>query len=254
MGGSVRFWLRVAAAVIAAAVGLGLGLEEVGVWDPSRELIVALVAAGVLVAFLTSTEAAIDQFRHGRAEELREQARAVLAPLLVELEEATGVSTRELGVSAYRLRRRLLPFGRQRLERFVRLQLVIRVSSGIAWRVGAGVIGQCVQRGSDVVENLAALDDQLANVDARQWKSLPQDVTYGLSYDEYTRVRGKYEVVLATPMIRETPLGSRVIGCIAVDAPATAFTAMTSAETRGLVAAAAVPLGALLAQAGLRLG
>lgn len=53
-------------------------------------------------------------------------------------------------------------------------------------------------------------------------------------------------------MIKDTPLGSRVIGCIAVDAPATAFDAMADETTRGLVAAAAVPLAALISRPGLR--
>lgn len=252
MSGSIRFWWRVAAAVMIAAIALGLGLEEIGAWDPPYRLLVVLVGAGVLVALITTIEAAIDEYRWGRAEEFRERARAVLSPLLVELEEATGVSTRQLGVSAYRLRRRVLPFRRRRLERLVRLQLVIRVTSGIAWRTGVGVIGQCVERGEDVIENLAALDEQLAGVDEAEWKTLPADLTFGLSFYEYAKVRGKYEVVLATPIITETPLGSRVIGCIAVDAPQHAFDALASNQTRGLVAAAAVPLGALLTQRGLR--
>lgn len=252
MTGSIRFWWRVAAALIIGAVALGLGLEEIGTWDPPYPLLVVLVATGVLIALFTSIEAAVDEYRWGRAEEFRERARAVLSPLLVELEEATGVSTRQLGVSAYRLRRRILPFRRRRLERLVRLQLVIRVTSGIAWRSGVGVIGQCVERGADIVENLAALDEQLADVDEMEWKTLPADLTYGLSFREYAKVRGKYEVVLATPIIKESPLGSRVIGCIAVDAPANAFDAVARDETRALVAAAAVPLAALLAQVGLR--
>ena len=64
--------------------------------------------------------------------------------------------------------------------------------------------------------------------------------------DEFQRVRGKYGVVLATPMIKETPLGSRVVGCVSVDAPADAFAAMSSDEVRGLVAAAAVTLAAVV--------
>jgi hypothetical protein len=250
--GSVRFWLRVTAAVVLALVGLGLGLEEADVWDPSRRLMVAMIAASVAIAFITTTEAAVDQFRHGRAEEIRDQARAVLAPLLLGLEEATGISTRNLGVSAYRLRRKILPFRKRRLERLVRMQLIIRVASGIAWREGVGVIGQCVERREDIIENLATLDAQLGDITPAEWKQLPTDLTYGLSYDEYARVRGKYEVILATPMIRETPLGSRVIGCIAIDAPQAAFDALARDETRGIVAAAAVPLAALLTQAGLR--
>lgn len=250
--GSVRFWLRVATAIVIALVGLGLGLEEAGVWEPTRRLATTMIAASVAIAFITTTEAAIAQYRHGRAEEIREQARAVLAPLLLELEEATGISTRYLGVSAYRLRPKILPFRKRRLERLVRMQLIVRVASGIAWREGVGVIGQCVERREDIIENLATLDEQLADVTPAEWNELPADLTYGLTYDEYTRVRGKYEVILATPMIRETPLGSRVIGCIAIDAPQAAFDALTRDETRGIVGAAAVPLAALLTQAGLR--
>jgi hypothetical protein len=238
----------VAAAVVAATAGLGLGLHEIEAWTLPRWLTVTLVVAGVVVAFVTATEAAVDQWRHGRVVKLREQARAILSPLLLELEEVTGISTRQLGVSAYRIRRRIWPFGQLRLERLLRLQLLIRVSSGIAWRPGVGVIGQCVQRGEDIVENIAALDEQLSDVPPHEWESLGDDLTYGFTYDEFLRVRGKYGVVLATPMIRETPLGSRVIGCVSVDAPADAFAVMASKEIRGLVAAAAVTLAALVSR------
>ncbi|HEX6197670.1 MAG TPA: hypothetical protein VFZ37_17270 [Jiangellaceae bacterium] len=252
MYGTFRFWIRVTAAVIAAVAGIGLGLDEAGVWNAPRDVAVALVAAGVVVAFFISVESAVDRYLVSRAEELREQARAVLAPLLIELEEATGIGADELGVSAYRLRPRVLPFRQPRLERIVRMQLVIRVASGISWRPGVGVIGQCVTRGADVIENLAMLDEELEDVTAEEWRTLPADLTYGLSYDEYLRVRGKYEVILATPIIQERPLGSRVIGCIAVDAPAAAYDALVRDETRGLVAAAAVPLAALISQRRLR--
>jgi hypothetical protein len=246
MEGSARFWWRVTAAAVASVAGVGLGLQEVGAWDPPRDLTVALVVAGVLVAFVTATEAAIDQRRRGRANELRGLIHAVLAPLLVGLEEATGINARQLGVSAYRVRRSVWPFMKTRLERLLREQLVIRVSSGIAWRPGVGVIGQCIQRGEDIVENLAALDEQLSDVTPSEWPTLGDDLTYGFTYEEFLRVRGKYGVVLASPMIKETPRGSRVIGCVAVDAPADAFSVMASESIRGLVAAAAVTLAALL--------
>lgn len=246
MGRSVRFWWRVTAAAVAAAAGFGLGLEQAGVWTPSPRLVVTLVGAGVLVAFITATEAAYDHHRRGRVEEIREQARAVLSPLLLELEETTGISTREIGLAAYRMRRPVLPFRVPRLERLIRMQLVIRVTSGIAWRRGVGVIGQCVERGVDVVEDLAALDEQLADVSPDEWDELGRDLTYGFTYDEYLRVRGKYGVVLATPMIQETPLGSRVVGCLAVDTPQSTFPLIASDEVRGLVAAAAATLTALV--------
>jgi hypothetical protein len=247
VNGSARYWLRVAAAIIAATVGIGLGLHELGAWTLPTWLAVSLLVAGVLVAFITATEAAVDQRRHGRIAELREQARAVLAPLLLELEEATGINARQLGVAAYRIRKPIWPFGKPRLERLLRLQLVIRVASGIVWRPGVGVIGQCVERGADVVENLATLDEQLASVAPAEWDSLGEDLTYGFTYAEFQRVRGKYGVVLASPMIKETPLGSRVVGCVSVDGPPGSFQVLASDEIRGLVAAAAVTLAAVVA-------
>jgi hypothetical protein len=244
---TTRYWWRVSAAVIVAIVGIGLGLNEMGTWTLPSWLSTTLLIAGVLVAFVTAAEAAADQRRHGRVAELREQARAVLAPLLLEIEEATGINARQLGVAAYRIRKPVLPFGKERLERMLRLQLVIRVASGIVWRPGVGVIGQCVARGEDVVENLATLDDQLADVSPADWDTLGDDLTYGFSYAEFQRVRGKYGVVLASPMIRETPLGSRVVGCVSVDGPSGSFQALASEEIRGLVAAAAVTLAAVVA-------
>jgi hypothetical protein len=244
---TARFWWRVCAAAIAAAVGIGLGLNEMGTWTLPSWFASTLLIAGVLVAFVTAAEAAVDQRRHGRVAELREQARAVLAPLLLELEEATGINARQLGVAAYRIRKPIWPFGKERLERLLRLQLLIRVASGIVWRPGVGVIGQCVLRGEDVVENLATLDEQLGSVSPEDWASLGPDLTYGFSYNEFQRVRGKYGVVLASPMIRETPLGSRVVGCISVDGPPGSFQALASEEIRGLVAAAAVTLAAVVA-------
>jgi hypothetical protein len=247
MSDTARFWWRVSTAVIVGIVGIGLGLHEMGTWTLPGWLSAALLIAGVLVAFVTATEAAIDQRRHGRVAELREQARAVLAPLLLEIEEATGIGARQLGVAAYRIRKPVLPFGKDRLERLLRLQLIIRVASGIVWRPGVGVIGQCVARGEDVVENLTTLDEQLAGVSPADWDSLGDDLTYGFTYAEFQRVRGKYGVVLASPMIRETPLGSRVVGCISVDGPPGSFQALASEEIRGLVAAAAVTLAAVVA-------
>jgi hypothetical protein len=247
MSDTARYWWRVSAAVIVAVVGVSLGLHEIGTWTLPGWLAAGLLIAGALVAFVTAAEAAVDQRRHGRVAELREQARAVLAPLLLELEEATRINARQLGVAAYRVRKPAGPFGKERLERLLRLQLVIRVASGIVWRPGVGVIGQCVVRGEDVVENLATLDEQLAGVSPADWESLGDDLTYGFSYAEFQRVRGKYGVVLASPMIKETPLGSRVVGCISVDGPPGSFQALASEEIRGFVAAAAVTLAAVVA-------
>jgi hypothetical protein len=247
MSDMARFWGRVSAAVIVAVVGIGLGLHEMGISTLPSALAAGLLIAGVLVAFVTAAEAAVDQRRHGRVAELREQARAVLAPLLIELEEQTGINARELGVAAYRIRKPIWPFGKTRLERLLRLQLLIKVASGIVWRPGVGVVGQCIQRGEDVVENLATLDEQLASVTPDEWDSLGDDLTYGFTYAEFQRVRGKYGVVLASPMIKETPLGSRVVGCVSVDGPPGSFQALASTEIRALVAAAAVTLAAVVA-------
>ena len=144
-----------------------------------------------------------------------------------------------------RIRKPIWPFGKTRLERLLRLQLLIKVASGIVWRPGVGVVGQCIQRGEDVVENLATLDEQLASVTPDEWDSLGDDLTYGFTYAEFQRVRGKWRGPGQSD--DQAPLGSRVVGCVSVDGPAGSFQALASTEIRALVAAAAVTLAAVVA-------
>lgn len=237
---------RVAAAASTAAAATGLGLHQAAVWSPAPPVNAALVGLAATVGFATATEAAWDDHRRRRVADLHDSVRAVLTPLLFDLQDATGVSARRLGVAVYRRRGSPLPWRTDRLDRVLRLRPVNQGASGIAWRLGVGVVGQCVARGEDVVEDLAALDDQLADVGPREWPTLPEDLTYGLTYAEYRRVRGKYGVVLGTPIIDDTAKGSRIIGCVSVDAPPDSFDQIASDAVRGAAATAADVLAPLM--------
>ena len=246
MAESNRFWWRMIAAATTAGAATALGLQQVGLWNASRPVDAALVMLGTTAGFATATEAAWDDHRRRKGEDLRESVRAVLSPLLFDLQDATGISARRLGVAAYRRHSSIWPWRPERLERLLRLRPVNQGASGIVWRPGVGVIGQCVERGEDVIEDLATLDEQLADVGADEWSTLASDLTYGFTFDEYQRVRGKYGVVLATPIIHETPAGSRIVGCVSVDGPPDSFDVMADEAVRGAAASAADVLAALV--------
>jgi hypothetical protein len=86
--------------------------------------------------------------------------------------------------------------------------------------------------------DLAALDISLSGVTREQWPSVDAESRLGLSWREYERVRNKYGVVLASPIIDDEGWHARVVGCVAVDAPAGSRKKLTRDEVRERVATA----------------
>jgi hypothetical protein len=228
-------------AALIAASGVALAGHEAQRWRLSATGQFAWAVLAIAVGFVGALSSAVGQVRTRQSERLREQIRGILAPLAFELQDLTVIDVRELGLAVYQRRR----WGwwrwpwEQRLYRLHRERPRRAAVSGIAWRPGVGVIGRCVDRGQDVWEDLAFLDDQLGQVGAGDWAALGPDVTYGLSFADYQRVRGKFGVVLATPLVREAPTGAQVVGCISVDAPGGTVQQLASDEARSAVAAAA---------------
>ncbi len=87
--------------------------------------------------------------------------------------------------------------------------------------------------------DLAALDSRLGDVGQPAWNRLAHDDRLGLSWREYRRVRGKYGVVLASPIIDDSPSPAQVMGCVVVDAPAGTLGRMQGDEVRERVSTAA---------------
>jgi hypothetical protein len=101
------------------------------------------------------------------------------------------------------------------------------------------VVGRCVAEGKDVCVDLAALDRRLDDVRQSAWNNQDPDDRLGLSWREYRRVRGKYGVVRASPIIDDSRSPAQVMGCVVVDAPGGTLDRMHRDEVRERVSTAA---------------
>jgi hypothetical protein len=214
---------KVVLAALGAGATAGLSLRAVGRWSPSGTVTVALVVVIAVVAVLSSATAAIGDYRRKRrAGAERDAERALTAALwaIVDLLEASGhkVDYRDLSLSVYRLRKRRLRPAELRRVHMLRARNRPE-ASGIRWAPGIGAIGTCVQTGRLVAQDFAALSSSPELRTAADWQTLPEEVRLGLSWDQFTAARGKYGTVVAAAVTEDRPVGSVIIGCIALDGP-----------------------------------
>jgi hypothetical protein len=225
VGSGRRARSRLAAKVLLAAASAGMTacVYAIGLrlWQPDQPIRLGLVFAIGVVAFLSSAYMAVAEYRSRRSESAREKVSFVLRALAFDLQDAAGLDVRDLGVSAYELRRRRLPPWSPVLVRRHRERATASTTAGgVRWRPGKGVVGRCVAEGQEVCVDLAALDRRLSSVGQSGWSTLDPDDRLGLSWRDYRRVRGKYGVVLAAPIIDDSRSPAQVVGCVVVDAPA----------------------------------
>ena len=230
---------KIAWAVVAAGAALGLAFDQAEVWQVARGTKVALIVAAALISVGSTLTAAVGEYRRQRGDALAGHARAILVPLAFVLQDMTGIDVRDQGLAAYVVRRVWWWPSRRRLVRIYRERPRLSSASGVEWRPGVGVIGRCVVLGQDVCVDIASLDDLLTGVTAAEWSTLDEDVTLGLTWEEHRRLRGRYSVVLATPILVEYPSGGRVVGCISVDGPPGSYDRIVASDVRAQAAAAA---------------
>ncbi|WP_432510930.1 hypothetical protein [Kineococcus sp. SYSU DK001] len=217
-----RLVLDVALVVLAALVGAGLALERAELWDASDRVVAALIVLTALLAIVPAVLRAVSEVRGRRTAAQRELFDDVLSGALWAVSDASGHDPRDLALAAYRLRRpRWRPAA---LERVHRVRARRRpVASGVTWAPGKGVVGECVASGAVVARDVAALE---AAGDAQ-----------GLSEAEFARVRGKYAVVVAVPLVDDSGPRSAVTGCLALDGPDGSLPALTRPEVLAVLEA-----------------
>lgn len=219
-----------------------VGLVAAGVWDASPRQRVALAVGVAALALGSSVAAAYGELRRQRSAAQREKVAFLLQALGFAVQDTTGIDFRDLGLAAYVVERPLW----RRHPRLVRLHRVRpRTSpgvSGVAWEPGKGVIGMCVTEGRDVGYDLAEFDADLAGITREEWDALDPDERLGLTYDEWLRLRDKFGVIVATPMVREQGGRSLTIGCVALDGPAGTLDTLFSDDVRAALQSAATSL------------
>lgn len=262
-GGGRVVW-AVAAAAVAAATAVLLGLTQLKVVAPPLRVQVGAVAVSAAVAFLSTTTSAFGAWRRRRDAAVQERIAFVLRSLAYTVQDLTDLDTRELGVCLHLLRADRWPPGaalanlaaglspgrraaRLRLVRVVRERASRRpTASGVVWRPGMGVIGLCVATGEVVGQDIAADTAPWLHVPADRWATVPVGVRDGFTWAEFAALAGKYGAVLAAPLIDDGGQSSQVLGCVSLDGPDGSFELLWSADVRSALAQATETLRVLV--------
>ncbi|MGW1515733.1 hypothetical protein [Streptomyces sp. NPDC002287] len=236
---TVKLWAKIVGAIIIAGAGVAYAGDEMERWklSPGWKFTCAMVP--LAVALIGTVASAISQVKRVRLDKRRDDIKFTLSATGFEIQDITGIDSRNLGLAAYHVDKWgpwVWPW-QERLERLVRVRPKQTGVSGVRWRPGVGIVGQCVEQGKDICEDLSVFDSQLQNVTRQQWESLPREDRMGLTYGEYLSVRGKFGAVLASPIIDRN--GSGVLGCVSVDGPSMAFVHFSGQQVREALAAAA---------------
>jgi hypothetical protein len=236
---------KTVAALLAAAAGAVLALNGARIIHVSTAVLLACVVTSAALAAFATIGSAWGEWRGRRLAERRELAAISLeaAAWAIVDQVGGGLDYRDLGVAAYRIRRRWWwPF-RAQLARVERVRPSRRpVASRVSWQPGKGVIGACVAKGEVVAVDVAQMYRDLGSPTEDEWETVPPEIRQGLSYDEYLDVRDKYAVVVAAPIIDDAGPSASVVGCVALDGPEGRFAELQSDEVLGLLNSTAATL------------
>jgi hypothetical protein len=236
--GRLMYLGKALAALVTALCAVALAGHETGRWRLDDETRFWVSITGVLIGFFGALTSIARQRAADAGEVQAERLRVLLQPVALRIQDLAGIDIRDLGLSAYLLRQWGLwrwPW-EPRLRRVYRVRPKIAAVSHVDWRPGKGVMGASVAQGQDVAEDLAALDEELEGTSLAAWDP---GLAYGLTYAEWLDTRGKYGVVLATPILVATSSGSRVAGVLVLDGPGGTFDTIVTEEIRALLASAA---------------
>lgn len=236
-----RLLAKIAAAALAAAVGSGLALDGAEVWAPSDTTVIGLIVTATVLAAASTISSAVGEYRSRRLGARREFADRVLTGTLWAIVDATGLDYRALGLAAYRVRRVWRRPWHKELVRVARVRSQYRLAaSGIAWTPGKGVVGACVAQQQVIAKDLRLIDAAIWPCTEEEWDTVaPSDVRLGLTFTEYLEIRGKYDVVVAAPILDASASPTQAVGCVALDGPAGSLELLDRDDVHSLLDSAA---------------
>ena len=197
----------------------------------------ALFVVAALVLGVAAFSDVVASVRRERGLALELEVLDVLKAAHIRIIEATGLDWKEVGLHAFLVGRTLRRPWEPVLVRVARWRLrSTPPSTGIRWTPGKGVIGACWEQRADVAANLTeAWGDDPDGMTEAEWSQLPHELRYGLSYDEYNRVRS-YGAIVASPIL----LDGAFEGCVSADAPGDSFEALRTDAVREILQHAAL--------------
>lgn len=228
--------VKVMVAVASGIVGLAVAVDRLEPFLTRNQRVYLVVAASV-IAIGSSVAGAVGEYRSRQAEAHQDDAGFLLRGGAWAISDLTGIDVRDLGLAVYQVRREPILRWRQYLARVRRERAMLRPeASGVVWRPGKGVIGKCVQDGVVVGQDRARDEAPWLNATLDDWKHrVPEHVRSGLTYDEFRRTRGKYHVVIASPVTVEGRRSTRTVGCVALDGPAGSYARLWSDDVKDVL-------------------
>lgn len=183
-----------------------------GFWGNRAEWIVAALAVTAAIPLLQY--AISDRGERGRrkAVEREQRIEVFLAACLVYVVRTAGADFEHTGIQAFVVRGRL----RQKQVRLAKVRLGAVPTSGIVWYPDKGVVGRCWAARAAQYEDLETHFARYRDASQNEWETLPAAARFGLTYGDFQRLKDKYRIVAAAPIINRN---DRYVGCITADMP-----------------------------------
>lgn len=215
---------RAAGLIATATAGVILGLFGSGVWSSAKHhhLIVGLVIWLGFAALQADVLALHRELRGPRDDDLRRRCTDHVGALPSGISKATGgaVPTDVIGVSVFRVTKpKRLRRRSEELRRILRHRDDSHPGPSAlkSWSREKGVIGKAWKQNRVIHEELRHVVKDHEGTSEDDFEKVPKDYRWGMTYDEWTSIIGKYAEVLAVPI--HAPNDGPIVGLIAIDLP-----------------------------------
>jgi hypothetical protein len=198
----------------AAVVILGTSRQDwpPGFWANRAEWVVAALVVTATIPLLHYGISERGERARRKALEREQKIEVFLAACLVYVVRHAGVDFEHTGIQAFVVRGRL----RRRQVRLAKVRLGAVPASGVVWYQDKGVVGRCWSARAAQYEDLETHFAGYRHVSRTGWEALPPMARFGLTYDDFQRLKDKYRVVAAAPIIDRR---DRYVGCVTADTP-----------------------------------
>lgn len=215
-------WLVRLLAIVSAIAALAVGLSRLGwptgFWDERDPWIayalIIVCGASILVPIVSE----LGEKAKRQSFERRQKLQTVLASSLVYVARYAGADWETTGVQVFLVKRQGL---NQVQVPAAKVRLRPIPSSGVRWVKGKGLIGRCWETQQPQFLDVAAHFRDHEHLSAEAFEALPEATRFGLTFNDFQRLRGKYGMIAASPLVDDA---GRYRGCVTADFPPEANT------------------------------
>lgn len=200
-------------AVAVAVVGFSRAGIPKDFWPGRTSLVVWAIVTTAVAPIVLAWIAERGERRQRRLLQQQTKLEPFLTAALIQLHRDLGVDWETTGVQV---------FAKQgwwwwkRHRRLAKVRLSPVPSSGIVWSAGKGAIGRCWETGAPHAVDLAAHFAPYESIHTEEaWNTIPPRDRYGLTFNDFQRLKDKYGFVAVTPIVRK----DKYVGCVTADIP-----------------------------------